>query len=71
MNHASDTDQAGDAKRFEGLRATAALAGFELLRTDPRDGPTRYLGVRWGVVRELGTSLDLVDGFVRVMGGQS
>jgi hypothetical protein len=71
MSEAKNVDQAADAKHFEGLRATAALAGFELLRTDPRDGPVRYLGVRWGVVRELGASLDLVNGFVRVMGGQS
>ncbi len=58
-----------DDKRFVTLRAAAALAGFELLRTDPQDGPVRYLGVRWGVVREISTSLDLVAGFVRVMGG--
>lgn len=59
-----------ECKRFASLRATAALAGFELLRTDPADGPVRYLGSRWGAVREIGTSLDLVEGFVRVMGGR-
>ena len=58
-----------DSKRFATLRAAAALAGFELLRTDPVDGQVRYLGTRWGVVREIGPSLDLVEGFVRVMGG--
>lgn len=57
-------------KRFETLRAAAALAGFELLRTDSLDGQVRYLGSRWGVVREIGTNLDLVESFVRVMGGQ-
>jgi hypothetical protein len=60
-----------DSKRFLSLRAAAALAGFELLRTDPQDGAVRYLGIRWGVVRELGTCLDTVDGFVRVMGGRA
>lgn len=60
-----------DDKRFVTLRAAAALAGFELLRTDPVDGQVRYLGSRWGVVREIGTTLELVAGFVRVMGGQS
>jgi hypothetical protein len=70
MSQAPNTAPDHDAKRFNSLRASAALAGFELLRTDPQDGPARYLGVRWGVVRELGTSLDLVDGFVRVMGGK-
>lgn len=60
-----------DDKRFVTLRAAAALAGFELLRTDPVDGQVRYLGSRWGVVREIGTTLHLVEGFVRVMGGQS
>lgn len=71
MSDANSADQKANAKRFEGLRANAALAGFELLRTDPIDGQVRYLGVKWGVVRELGASLDLVEGFVRVMGGQS
>lgn len=60
-----------DDKRFVTLRAAAALAGFELLRTDPVDGQVRYLGSRWGVVREIGTTLELVADFVRVMGGQS
>jgi hypothetical protein len=56
-------------KRFATLRATAALGGLELLRTDPADGPVKYLG-RWqGVVRELGADLHTVAGFVRVLGG--
>lgn len=58
-----------DPKRFASLRAAAALVGFELLRTDPVDGQVRYLGAKWGVVREIGTTLDLAEGFVRVMGG--
>lgn len=64
------TDSVEDEKRFITLRAAAALGGFELLRTDPQDGPVRYLGVRWGLVREIGTSLDLVAGFVLVKGGE-
>jgi hypothetical protein len=67
----SDHEIDADSKRFETLRAASALVGFELLRTDPKDGPVRYLGARWGVVRELGTDLDLVGCFVRVMGGDA
>lgn len=67
----TDRKQHDADKRFITLRATAALAGFELLRTDPKDGPARYLGVKWGVTREIGSSLDLVEGFVRVLGGKS
>ena len=67
----SGSHRQNDDKRFVTLRAAAALAGFELLRTDPIDGQVRYLGCKWGVVREIGTTLHLVEGFVRVMGGQS
>ncbi|MEY4764318.1 MAG: hypothetical protein RI907_991 [Pseudomonadota bacterium] len=57
-------------KRFDTLRAEAALSGFELLRTDPLDGQVRYIGVKWGVASEIGTCLDLVERFVRVLGGK-
>lgn len=60
-----------DAKRFLTLRASAALVGFELLRTDARDGAVRYLGIRWGSTKDLGTDLNVVERFVRVMGGVS
>lgn len=62
---------AEDRKRFENLRARGALVGFELLRTDPRDGPVRFLGTMWGVTKVIGTSLDTVEAFVRVMGGDT
>jgi hypothetical protein len=58
-----------EEKLFATLRAAAALGGLEILRTDPADGPVRYLG-RWqGVVRELGGDINTVAGFVRVLGG--
>ena len=41
------TDGIKDAdKRFATLRAAAALAGFEIWRTNPADGPVRYLAGR-------------------------
>lgn len=58
-----------DEKRFLTLRAAAALVGFELMRTDARDGVVRYFGTRWGSTQHLGTDLNTVEGFVRVMGG--
>ncbi len=66
----SDQAERDDSKRFETLRAAAALSAFELLRTDPADGPVRYIGIKWGSAREIGTSLELVEGFVRVLGGR-
>jgi hypothetical protein len=58
-----------EEKYFATLRAAAALGGLELMRTNPADGRVTYLGSWKGVVRELGTDLIIVAGFVRVMGG--
>jgi hypothetical protein len=63
--HTSEAD-----KRFCSLRALAAMNGIELLRTNPNDGPVRYLGIRCGKACEMGSSLDLVERFILVMGGQ-
>ena len=46
-------------KSFETLRARAALAGLQLLRTDPADGWVRYFVLRRNTVRELTTIDDL------------
>ncbi len=40
---------------FETLRARAALAGIQLLRSDPQDGPPRVLIHQGGAWRELRT----------------
>jgi hypothetical protein len=62
------TAQQDDAKRVSTLRAAAALAGYEIARTDPADGPVRFFASRWGVVRELG-DIDQAEQFIRVLGG--
>lgn len=46
-------------KAFETLRAKAALAGLTLVRTDARDGYTRYFLIRRLTVRELHNVDDL------------
>jgi hypothetical protein len=46
-------------KRFQSARARLALAGFVLMRSDPRDGEVRYLVERGGKVRLLRTLSDL------------
>jgi hypothetical protein len=63
--HTSEAD-----KRFCSLRASAAMNGIELLRTNPNDGAVRYLGIKCGKSCELGSSLDMVERFILVMGGQ-
>jgi hypothetical protein len=68
--HMTPRGKGDDSKRFDTLRAAAALSGFELLRTDPSDGRVRYIGIKWGTAREIGTCLDLVESFVRVLGGK-
>lgn len=44
---------------FEVLRAKAAAANLELLRTDPQDGPQRYFLVKRTTVRELRSICDV------------
>ena len=57
-----------DPKRFASLRAAAALAGYQIWRTDPADGAVRYFASRWNVVRDIG-DIDQVAQFVYVVGG--
>jgi hypothetical protein len=54
-------------KRFESLRAEAALAGFEL--HDHGDGkPLRYSATQWGHTRELGSLEAVAAWLVRSTG---
>ena len=46
-------------KAFATARATAALNGYALLRTDPADGPVRFLVERFGLAREVGSIEEL------------
>lgn len=57
-----------DAKRVSGLRAAAALAGYQIARTDPADGQVKYFAIRWGLVRYLGDISD-AEAFVRAAEG--
>lgn len=70
MNHPAYIPTSEADKRFCSLRASASMNGIELLRTNPNDGPVRYLGIKCGKACELGSSLDLVERFILVMGGQ-
>lgn len=56
------------AGKFETLRARAALAGIEVLRTDPADGCVRYFVVRRRTVRELWT-IDDLEALIAHLGG--
>lgn len=60
------TEQA-DAKRFAGLRARLALAGWALTRTNAADGLVVFFATRWGMPREL-ASLDAVATFADRVG---
>ena len=42
-----------DCKGFATSAARAALAGWQLWRSDAADGPTRYFVARWNAVRVL------------------
>ena len=44
-------DADSDRKAWSTYQARAALAGFQLWRTDPADGVQRLFLGRWGVVR--------------------
>jgi hypothetical protein len=69
MTGAPKSCQAPDeAKRVSTLRAAAALAGYQIARTDPADGPVRYFAIRWGLVRELG-GLIAAETFARAAEG--
>ena len=51
------TGQRG-GKAFATLAARYALAGYQLTRTDPHDGPVSYHSARYGLVRCLPTLCD-------------
>lgn len=46
-------DLDAERKAFQSLRASLALEGHALSRTDRSDGPCSYFVTRWGMVREL------------------
>ena len=51
------TGQRG-GKAFATLAARFAMAGYQLTRTDPHDGPVSYHAARYGLVRCLPTLCD-------------
>jgi hypothetical protein len=51
-------------KRWTTLRAIACRAGIQTFRTDPADGPIRFVSLRHGVPR-LFDDLDAVERYVR------
>lgn len=57
-------------KAFKDLQAGYALAGHQLRRSDPADGPPTYYATRWGLVRELPTLSDAVL-FLLQIGGRA
>lgn len=58
----------GEPKEFATLRATFALLGHALCRTESKDGPVSYYATRWGLVRHL-ASLDEAKLFLKQIGG--
>jgi hypothetical protein len=56
-------------KTFQNLRAAYAMRGHALYRTDPTDGPVKYLAERWGLVRYLPT-IDALLRFLVGIGGR-
>lgn len=46
-------DQTAENKAFQNLKARLALHGFQLYRTDPRDGFVVYLSERMGMFQLL------------------
>ena len=54
-------------KAWATLQARAALAGWQLWRSDAADGPQRFFAGRWGMVRVLG-DLDEVERFLEKVG---
>lgn len=51
------------AEFFETLRALAAFAGLQAVRTDPADGPVRYFVIQGQTVR--GVDLDKLQALVK------
>lgn len=56
-----------DRKRWAGLAARLALAGYEATRSNPNDGPTVYSVSRWGLVRTF-TEVSAVERFAQQAG---
>lgn len=56
-------------KTFSTLRATYAMKGHTLHRTDPADGPVTYWTERWGQVRHFST-IDATLSFLEQIGGR-
>jgi hypothetical protein len=59
--------QEAERKSWATLAARAALAGWQLWRTDPGDGAQRFFAGRWGLVRTL-ADLDEVERFLEHVG---
>lgn len=57
-------------KQFQTLRATLALYGHQLHRSDRADGSPVYFASRWDLVRHF-DSLAQVRDFARMVGGAS
>ena len=56
-----------DPKAWASIQARGALAGWQLTRTDPRDGPPQFFALRWGRLRPL-ASLEACEAFLRQVG---
>ncbi len=61
------TASAVDSKVWAMLLARAAIAGFQLWRTDPADGVPMFFVARWGMVRAL-SSIEEVERLLCVVG---
>ena len=62
-------ERALDAKTWTTLVARAALAGYQLWRSDPDDGVQRFFVARWGMVQALADT-DEVERFLQKVGAR-
>lgn len=60
--------QALDRKSWATLTARAALAGWQLWRSDAADGPQRFFAGRWGMVNVMADTAEVERFLDRVTG---
>ncbi|MFY9480106.1 MAG: hypothetical protein WAQ08_20900 [Aquabacterium sp.] len=65
----ADRDNENDesAKRLCTLKAFAALAGFQIVRSHPEDGPVKVIATRWSIGFEF-DDLSLAEQFIAAQG---
>lgn len=68
MRGVDDSEAAAATKQFSHLAARAALAGFQLWRSDADDGPQRFFAGRWGLIHVMADADEVDAWLTRVTG---